>query len=137
MNTSERILAVTPVGYAPEHPSMGERLMTGFGWTHRRKPLSSMVVGLKEADWPEWVKGALEVARIAPSAINRQPWVFEIEPDGITVSVNRPGMEFNVAKRLDCGIAMLHIELAALYYGMRGNWEFLEAPEVARFNVAH
>ena len=111
--------------------------MTGFGWTHRRKPLSNMVTGLKEADWPEWIKTALEVASLAPSAINRQPWSFHVEPDSITVSVNKPGIEFNISKRLDCGIAMLHIEVDALYRGMRGNWEFLEAPEVARFNVTN
>jgi len=133
MNENEKILGVTPVGYAVERQSLEERLMTGFGWTHRRRPLSTMVTGLKEAVWPEWTKAALEAARVAPSAVNRQPWSFHIEPEGITVSVNRPGVEFNVAKRLDCGIAMLHIEVAALNYGIQGKWEFLEAPRVARF----
>ncbi|WP_269085170.1 hypothetical protein [Neomoorella mulderi] len=27
---------------------------------------------------------------------------------------------YNLPKRLDCGIAMLHIEVAALYHGVRG-----------------
>lgn len=135
LHRGERILAVTPVGYATEQVTMSEKLMTGFGWTHRRKPLSSMVVGLKEADWPDWVGKALEAARAAPSAVNRQPWLFEVEAEGITVSVNRPGMEFVIAKRLDCGIAMVHMEVVALECGRRGTWEFLEAPEVARFNV--
>jgi len=135
MNKSEIIVAVTPVGYTAEHQSLEERLMTGFGWTHRRKPLTSIATGLKEEDWPGWVKAALEAARIAPSAINRQPWIFNIEPGSIIVSVNRPGMEFNVAKRLDCGISMLHIEVAALDYDRHGTWEFLEAPQVARFNL--
>lgn len=137
MNASERILAVTPVGYATKRQSLEERLMTGFGLTHRRKSLFSIVTGLREENWSEWVREALKAARIAPSAINRQPWVFNVEPDGITVSVNRPGMEFNIAKRLDCGIAMLHIEVVALQYGRRGTWEFLKAPEVARFNVTN
>ncbi len=133
MTDNERVLAVTPVGYATKRQALVERLMTGFGWTHRRKQLSTMVTGIKEAEWPEWIMAALKVARIAPSAVNRQPWCFKIEPDSITISVNRPGMEFNIAKRLDCGIAMLHIEVAALYYGVQGNWEFLDAPHVARF----
>ncbi len=133
MTDNERIIAVTPVGYSLEHKSLEERLMTGFGWTHRRKPLSTMVTGLKEAEWPEWIRAALKAAMIAPSAVNRQPWCFKIEPDYITVSVNRPGMEFNVAKRLDCGIAMLHIEVAALNHSVQGKWEFLESPQVARF----
>lgn len=135
MQENERVLAVTPVGYAAEHQSLGERLMTGFGMTHRRKPLAAMVTGLEKTAWPEWVRAALDAARLAPSAINRQPWAFRVEPDSITVSVNRSGMEFNVAKRLDCGIAMLHIEVAARHYGWHGRWEFLEAPRVARFHT--
>ncbi len=133
MSEKERVIAVTPVGYTAKYQSLEERLMTGFGWTHRRKPLTTMVTGLKEADWPEWVRAALEAARLAPSAINRQPWTFHVEPDSLTVSVSRPGIEFNVAKRLDCGIAMLHIEVTALNHHIHGKWEFLEAPHVARF----
>jgi len=40
-----------------------------------------------------------------------------------------------VSKQLDCGIAMLHIEVAALNCGIRGNWQFLKAPQVARFSA--
>ncbi|MFC1934898.1 nitroreductase family protein [Chloroflexota bacterium] len=135
MTDNERIIAVTPVGYSLEHKSLEERLMTGFGWTHRRKYLSTMVAGLKEAEWPEWIRASLKAAMIAPSAVNRQPWCFKVEPDSIMVSVNKPGIEFNVAKRLDCGIAMLHIEVAALSNNIQGKWEFWEAPHVARFHT--
>jgi len=135
ISESERVLGVTPIGYARKRRSLEEILMTGFGRSHKRKSLSRLVTGLEEADWPEWTKAALKAARLAPSAVNRQPWCFYVEPDSITVSVNKPGMEFNIAKRLDCGIAMLHIEVAALNYGVQGKWEFLEAPRVARFRV--
>lgn len=135
ISESEKVLSVTPIGYTSKRQSLEEKLMTGFGRSHRRKRLSGLVTGLEEADWPEWIKATLEAARLAPSAVNRQPWRFYVEPDSITVSVGKPGMEFNVAKRLDCGIAMLHIEVAALNYGMSGKWEFLEAPQVARFRV--
>ncbi|PJB50126.1 MAG: hypothetical protein CO103_03285 [Chloroflexi bacterium CG_4_9_14_3_um_filter_45_9] len=104
--------------------------------THQRKRLSSLVTGLRETEWPGWIRAALEAARLAPSAMNRQPWSFYIERNNITVSVSRPGMEFSVAKRLDCGIAMLHMEVAALSYGIRGEWEFLKAPQVARFRIS-
>jgi len=40
-----------------------------------------------------------------------------------------------VAKRLDCGIAMQHIELGALSQGIHGRWELLKKPQVARFVV--
>ena len=129
----ERVLAVTPVGYARLNPSVHEAVMSGFGRHHRREPLSSLVSGLEENRWPEWVRASLEAARLAPSAINRQPWKFLVEPDAVTVSVRLRGPDFGVSRRLDCGIAMLHIELGSASCGIRGQWEFLEAPGVARF----
>ena len=110
-------------------------MFTGFGTMHQRKHLSSMFTGLPEQQWPGWARTAAEAARLAPSATNRQPWSFDIHVDGITVSVKNTGMEFNVSKRLDCGIAMLHIELGALHGGTRGEWEFLKQPQVARFKI--
>jgi len=132
---NERVLAVTPIGHTVERQSFEERLMAGFGRNHTRKPVSALVTGLGETEWPDWTRTALEAARLAPSAINRQPWRFHVEPDSISVSVRGLGPEFNVSKRLDCGIAMLHLEVAALNCGVQGTWEFLEAPEVARFNI--
>jgi len=131
----ERVLAVTPIGYAAKRHSLEERVMTGFGVTHRRRPLSGLVTGLRESEWPQWVKSALEAARLAPSAANRQPWRFKVEPNNITVSVNTVGREYGLSKRLCCGIAMLHIEVAAMAFGMSGRWEFLEPPFVARFEI--
>ena len=130
---SERVLAVTPVGRAVRNVVMEEKIMTGFGRTHRRKPLSTMVSGRDLSEMPGWMKAALEAARIAPSAVNRQPWRFHIEDESITISVAAYSFDFVVSPRLDCGIAMMHMEVAALDNGMRGEWEFLEAPQVARF----
>ena len=132
---NEKILAVTPVGYAKEQESLEEKFMTGFGRTHKRKPLSSLVTGLEENEWPEWVRISLEAARLSPSAVNRQPWSFHVEPNAITVSVRTRGPEFNVSKRLDCGIAMLHIQVASMNSEISGKWEFLDSPPVARFTV--
>lgn len=133
----ERVLAVTPVGFAPERLSFEERLMAGFGLTHRRKPLSKLVIGLKESEWPEWIKLALEAARLAPSRANRQPWRFHAEKTSIAVAVSSASMEIEAvtSERLCCGIAMLHIELAALHCGMMGNWTYFNPPLVAKFEV--
>ena len=65
--------------------------------------------------------------------MNRQPWGFQVENDGVTVYIRTTGPDFSVSKRLDCGIAMLHIEVAALVCGVRGKWQFLKSPQVARF----
>jgi nitroreductase len=129
----ERVLVVTPIGYTREGLSFEEKIMAGFGRNHQRKPLAELVSGLEETNWPGGVKKALEAARLAPSAVNRQPWRFEVQADNITVAVDNLNDSYNISKRLDCGIAMLHIEVAALDSMMKGQWEFLEPPEVARF----
>lgn len=133
---NERVLCVTPIGYVRKRQSFEERIMSVFGLHNRRKPLSRLTSGLEEKEWPEWISSVLEAARLAPSAVNRQPWRFHIEPNSITVSVDGGSRDSSVSKRLDCGIAMLHIEVAALNYGIQGRWEFLDAPQVARFNIA-
>jgi len=133
---NERVLSVTPVGHATEDFSLEERIMTGFGLAHQRKPLTELVTGLDKMELPHWMKSALEAARLAPSAVNRQPWRFYVGPYSITISVDSPRFTFGVSKRLDCGIAMLHIEVAALDCGVQGEWEFLKAPKVARFTIA-
>ena len=56
IHPGESIFAISPVGYASKRPTFEERLMTGFGLTHRRKPLSDLVIGLKEPAWPKWMK---------------------------------------------------------------------------------
>jgi nitroreductase len=134
---NERVLAVTPIGYANEGSSLQERAMSRFGRNWQRRPLSDLVTGLKENDRPEWMKAALEAARLAPSAMNRQPWRFQVDRNSITVSADsalNPTMV--VSKRLDCGIAMLHIEIGALASGVRGSWELLKSPQVACFRVS-
>ena len=133
-DSNEEIFGLTPIGYAKERVSFKESIMTGFGWSHRRKPLSKLVAGLPEKNWPDWTRGVLEAARLAPSAMNRQPWKFHIGMDSITILTNETGHDFNLPKRLDCGIAMLHLEVAALNQGMHGTWELLETPQVARFS---
>ena len=131
----EQVLAITPVGYARERESWEEKLMSRFGRSHNRLPLSKLVRGLPKGQWPNWVGVSLEAARLAPSAVNRQPWGFNVQDDGITVFVRTSGPEFNVSKRLDCGIAMLHLEVAAVSSGCKGAWEFLPSPRVGKFKI--
>jgi hypothetical protein len=137
INKNERVFAVTPIGYVSEDWSLEEKIMAGFGRKHQRKPLSELITGLEEEKWPAWMKELLEAARLAPSAVNRQPWRFHIEQHSITISVDNLKDTFTISKRLDCGIAMLHIEVASLHFGIKVKWEFLEAPKVARCHIEH
>ncbi len=137
LEKNEQVHAIIPFGYARKSLNFEERVMAGFGIMHRRKPLSELVTGLKKEQWPGWMPLALEAARMAPSAVNRQPWKFLIEESSITVAVNDKSLrrESVMSKRLCCGIAMLHLEVAAKFAGIRGTWEFLNPPGVARFSV--
>jgi hypothetical protein len=130
---SERLLAVSPLGYAVKNEDMEEKVMSGFGRHRQRIPADRMLGAMTSNDVAGWQKQAIEAARLAPSAINRQPWGFKVRPESITVYVRTAGPEFHVSKRLDCGIAMMHLEVAALSAGIRGSWEFLAAPNVAKF----
>lgn len=68
---------------------------------------------------PEWQQLALSCARLAPSAVNGQPWEFGVDAD--SVSVTRTNGNFGFG-RLDQGIAMLHAELGAAHSGVSGSW---------------
>ena len=135
LDKDEKLICVSPVGHTTEQWSFEEKVYAVFGANHQRKPLPSMAGGLPQSSWPAWAKSAVEAARLAPSAINRQPWSFQVEERSITVYVKDRGPEFNVARRLDCGIAMLHLELGSLSRGVSGKWELLKGPQVARFEI--
>ena len=79
LGNNEQVIAITAVGYAKTQQSIEERLMTGFGWTHKRKSLTDLVIGSDGVEYPEWVLSALNSARLAPSAVNRQPWRFQVD----------------------------------------------------------
>lgn len=129
----ERVVAVSPLGTAIAQPNSTERAMTGVAGSSDRKPLDVIAPGGTDG-WPGWATGALETARLAPSAMNRQPWRFRWDGGGLVVSLNSRLESPKVTKRLDCGIAMLHIEVAALSYGVTGTWTDLSSGlDVARF----
>ena len=131
LQRNERVLAITPVGYSSKRSDRVGAVPINY----RRKDLSKLVIG-GSLDKGKWIKSALDAARIAPSATNRQPWRFQISDDSITVSSDRSREGFGVSRRLDCGIAMLHLELGARSTGVQGSWEFLGFPNVAKYNIS-
>ncbi|OGO17346.1 MAG: hypothetical protein A2Z02_04525 [Chloroflexi bacterium RBG_16_48_7] len=137
LRTGEKVLAVTPVGFVPGEKTTEEKLASGIARSTTRKSLSDLVSGISIDQWQDWVKKALEAARLAPSGINIQPWIFQVEPGGIVVSEKTSVLSRVKSRRLDCGIAMLHLEVAALDSGVKGTWELLESPQVARFKASH
>ncbi len=128
---NERIFAVTPVGRRAPKVRFSERVMKAFARSARRLEVPELIVGGKVPEG--WMEKAIAAARLAPSAVNRQPWRFRVDGGSVVVLTDRPDGRSMVSPRLDCGIAMLHFEVGALAAGVKGTWRFLVAPEVARF----
>ena len=135
IDPGEKILAITPVGLIDQEHTWEEKIMSGFAKSRQRKELAELTEGLPGDQWPQWVRQALEAARLAPSAVNRQPWRFVVGQDSITVKLDSPKDSYHIAKRLDCGIAMLHLELGAMAAGVSGQWQLLQGEAVAAFTV--
>ena len=76
------------------------------GGSRKRKRLSEICAS-NPADWPFWAYNAAEYVRVAPSAVNLQPWRLSFAGNTLTLSSVRAGAN------LDMGIAMLHMTLGA------------------------
>lgn len=133
--SNEKIYSVTPVGYPKAEVKISERLLKIIVKSDKRKKLSEICEDSVKKVLPEWVQISLEAGRAAPSAINRQPWYFYADEKSIKVAVDKEDRGHNYSRRLDCGIAMLHIEVGALTKGITGKWKYLESPLVAEFIV--
>ena len=77
----------------------------------KRKPMEQIT------DTPD---PRLEPARLAPSAVNSQPWYFAHEDDSIHVYCSQKG------SRLDIGIALAH-----LYVSKAETFRFFQAENVS------
>lgn len=112
LKKGEKLTCITPIGIPDER------------YTARpRKPLDKLT-GLNQEqlqNLPEWQQYALECARRAPSATNAQPWSFDVDGDNMRVICISSNFGFG---ELDCGIAMLHLELGAAHGGVVGEWVF-------------
>ncbi|MTV50937.1 nitroreductase [Heliobacillus mobilis] len=135
LEATEKVLSVTPIGYATKDYSFQEKLMAGLASGQKRKELEDLCLTPGTGTCPPWVKSALKAAQLSPSAVNRQPWRFSVEDQAIQISVDNGKDTYHIAKRLDCGIAMLHLEVGAMFKGMKGSWKSVKSPDVARFEV--
>jgi hypothetical protein len=61
-----------------------ERLLSAVARSRTRKPLEVRAPGA--GSWPRWARRGVEAARLAPSAVNRQPWRFSKEDRGVILA---------------------------------------------------
>lgn len=128
----ERVFAISPVGRAVAEAPSSEKLIYGWGKPKKRRDLQEIAPG--SSSWPTWASAGVEAARVAPSAMNRQPWRFRMEAGSVIVSCAGTKTPI-VGLSLDCGIAMMHFELAARAVGGPGVWVGVEGQsrDIARW----
>jgi nitroreductase len=161
----EFIPAITPIGHASSRRSLPELLVRRVSGAAARKPESELFfeappAGVSPAaSGPEafgeplsreWFDGPwgeiLESLRAGPSASNKQPW-------RVTVSGGRENPAFHLylhedklynsamgelkMQNVDMGIAMRHLEAAALARGFSGSWSRLEKSPLAVLPPEH
>ncbi|MBE0713975.1 MAG: nitroreductase family protein, partial [Candidatus Aminicenantes bacterium] len=131
LGENEKVVCISPVGYPKAKPSLTDRTFKAIAGSARRKSIEELMAGGRVP--AGGLKPALEAARLSPSANNRQPWRFRTDARAVTIFTDNDKKEWKISRRLDCGIAMLHFELGARASGLAGEWEFREAPEVARY----
>ena len=121
LKRGERLVAVSPIGYSSEDYSLTRHFISKL-FPHRdRKDVRELCPDGYGSDWPGWVKNAIKLGSFAPSRLNRQPWRFYYGDDKLVVDCKG---EPSAYKRLECGIALLHLEIGALDGGVSGEVEF-------------
>ena len=130
----EVLPCVTPVGYPADRRSLMDRMMRAMAGSDNRKPWGELFF---EDDFSHPLAEdqgrpqhqALRCVRLAPSASNKQPWRLVAGRGGsLHLFLQRtrgygrwfPGVDL---QRIDIGIAMSHLALAARELGLNGGWE--------------
>lgn len=147
----ETIPAVVSIGYPADTMRMFERLARWKVDANNRLPWdelffeSEMGTALSRESAGGFAH-VLDMVRLAPSAVNYQPWRIVREKGG-------DAFRFHLARtrdfdeksfmvkadlqRIDMGIAMAHFDLAAREAGMEGSWENGQGVQWSAGSVSH
>jgi hypothetical protein len=122
------IPAVSPLGI-PANKSLRARIISAAAGSHKRKPWRNLffreaageLQDLGEQDAGDY-REPLQAVRLAPSAVNAQPWRLMVTSKGVRFYLTgNPESGLN-NPRINIGIAMCHFYLAALQSGLEGEW---------------
>ncbi len=131
----EVVPAISPIGYARDKKTIGEKVLRRFAGSNHRKPWEDLFFnGDMNKPLSKDLAGEyatpLECVRLGPSASNNQPWrIVYNKQQGIFhlyLKRTRGYDKFNGRvdlQRIDMGIAMCHFELGAGETGLSGTWE--------------
>lgn len=91
----------------PSAPSLRSAVVGAISGGHTRKAVEQLVPEGIPQDLPAFVKTVIESARLAPSAMNRQPWTFKV------ISNNQIVVRGNTGRFPDLGICLANAMVTA------------------------
>lgn len=136
LRPGEIIPAVTPVGYRAHRRSLVDSLFFLSAGSRNRRPWTELFFDndfstpLTQKRSGEYAT-TLEMVRLAPSAVNKQPWRIVRKDGRFHFFICRsPGYRslFSAVdlQRIDLGIAMFHFHSCARESGLEGSWEIVD-----------
>jgi len=139
LQANEQIVMVSPVGFAADSKHFIDELSTQIADSSSRLPWDSIFFSrYLEQALSEEEAGAfaqpLEMVRLAPSAVNTQPWRVMRDARGFHfygLDVRYYGITRNdFLRNNDMGIAMSHFALACRGSQLEGKWQVMDAMEM-------
>lgn len=133
LNEGEKVAAIIPFGIPAAHKRFIEVLQGSMARSRSRKPFDKLFS--LSPDTPQCYIKVLEAVRLAPSAVNAQPWRISVDSRGNATFTSATD---NAYTMLDMGIALAHFTLAAASLGIKGQLAIPAnpAPEnIARFEA--
>lgn len=129
----EQLVIVLPIGYPGGKMRLLEHIVRGAAGSANRKPFEKLFFNAENGTpLSEQAAGAFSVplscVRLAPSAVNKQPWRLLLSQTSVAFYLDRGKEQANAAESdiryVDLGIAMCHFEAGALQAGLSGSWDF-------------
>ncbi len=140
LQEDEVLPAASPVGYPAEKRSLRENLMRRGIKADERIPFQELFYeGSFEKELSKEAAGqfaeALEMARLSPSAVNKQPWRAVLDGDRVHFYEKQSMKDSPLGdiQKVDVGISMAHFDLTMEENGCAGRFVFedpgISAPE--------
>lgn len=130
---------ILPIGYEREKKTLIDKIMRLISKCEKRKPWNEIFY-FRDFSCPltqyctlDGFKDVLENVRLAPSAVNKQPWRIVKNGNKFCFYINEDKNDKKEGnydiKRIDMGIAMCHFELTCKELGINGEFK-VEDPKI-------
>lgn len=129
ISEDELLPAVIAVGHAAGRRTLRDRLVRRSARGDSRRPLAEWAFAAPGRPYDfsaaPALAGIMELVRRAPSASNKQPWRFFLQDGAWHLFLDRDKLYSKMIphvdlQRIDMGIALCHLELAAAQAGIPG-----------------